>query len=455
VESVSPLMALLLERLAQSPAMVVSRDGVVLARTRAGAALFGGGPAAPGRCGGDPAPSPTAGPDLPIVRLVRTYYARSHHRHHALGVLSLDCDFFVDPSAHQLLLLFSAPAGSPTAGKLRALSDIGHTTRHLPHSPLKARSPMKAIRFHEYGDPSVLRYEDADVPEPGHGQVRVRVAGTSFNGVDANIRKGLMQGPMPLTLPHTPGLDVAGTVESVGDGVDGLAEGDQVVGFLPFVVDGASAEFVLAPAESLAAAPHRLPLADAAGLPLVGLTAYQALFDHAGLTSGQRILISGAGGPVGGYAVQLAKSAGAYVVATASPQSSDLVRAQGADEVIDHTRTDVLDAVTDPVDVLLNLAPIEPAQYDALTGRVRDGGVVVGTTVWMPTPSDESRGVRGIDLYVRADAAQLSELVGRVDRGELTVDIARRVRLEELPEVHAAAVAGSLHGKVVVAVDPI
>jgi NADPH:quinone reductase-like Zn-dependent oxidoreductase len=309
---------------------------------------------------------------------------------------------------------------------------------------------MKAVRFHDYGEPDVLRYEDVDDPTPGAGQVRVRVAATTFNGVDANIRAGFMQGPMPLTLPHIPGLDVAGTVDALGDGVRDLEVGDRVVGFLPFVVDGASAEYVLAPAESLAPAPTSIPLADAAALPLVGLTAYQALFEHAGLTAGQRILISGAGGAVGGYAVQLAKAAGAYVIATGSPRSSERLAARGADEVIDHTTVDVAAAVNRPVDVLLNLAPISPEDYAALAALVRDGGIVVGTTVWMPAPSDEGRGVRGIDLYVRSDATQLAELAARVDHGELTVDVAERVALPDLPTVHARAAEGTLAGKVIV-----
>ncbi|MEU1547533.1 NADP-dependent oxidoreductase [Nocardia sp. NPDC005745] len=309
---------------------------------------------------------------------------------------------------------------------------------------------MKTVRFHEYGAPDVLRYEDVDEPVPGTGQVRVRVAATTFNSVDGNIRAGFMQGPMPLTLPHTPGLDVAGTIDALGEGVDGLGIGDQVVGFLPFVDDGASAEYVLAPAESLAAAPTSIPLADAAALPVVGLTAWQALFDHAELKAGQRILISGAGGAVGGYAVQLAKTAGAYVIATGSPRSGEHVKAAGADEVIDHTTTEVTTAVTDPVDIVLNLAPISPAEFTALTGLVRDGGVVVGTTVWMPAPADEERGVRAIDVFVRSDAKQLSELVARVDRGELIVDVSERVPLTDLASVHARAAAGTLSGKVIV-----
>ncbi|WP_230486677.1 NADP-dependent oxidoreductase [Nocardioides anomalus] len=159
---------------------------------------------------------------------------------------------------------------------------------------------MKAVRFHDYGDPDVLRYEDVDRPEPGAGQVRVAVAATSFNGVDATIRAGFMQGPIPVTLPHTPGLDVAGTVDALGEGVTGFSVGDPVIGFLPMTEDGAAAEHVLAPADVLSPAPTTLPLADAAALPVVALTARQALFVHADLRPGQRILVNGAGGAVGG-----------------------------------------------------------------------------------------------------------------------------------------------------------
>ncbi|MEU4248236.1 NADP-dependent oxidoreductase [Amycolatopsis sp. NPDC026612] len=305
---------------------------------------------------------------------------------------------------------------------------------------------MKAVRFHEYGGPDVLRYEDVEQPVPAAGQVRIRVAATSFNSVDGNIRAGFMQGPIPVELPHTPGFDVAGTVDALGEGLDGLAVGDQVVGFLPMDKPGAAAEYVLAPVEALAAAPKSVPLADAAALPVVALTAYQALFDHGKLTAGQRVLINGAGGAVGGYAIQLAHNAGAHVIATASPRSGDAVKAAGADEIIDHTTTAVTDAVTEPVDLALNLAPVDPAELSALLTLVRPGGVLVNTTVWMPAPSDEDRGVRGIDLFVRSDADQLANLVAQVDRGELRIDVAERVPLAELPALHARTV----HGKAIV-----
>jgi NADPH:quinone reductase-like Zn-dependent oxidoreductase len=317
----------------------------------------------------------------------------------------------------------------------------------------KVRLAMKAVRFHEYGDPDVLRYEDVDLPVPGAGQVRLRVAATTFNGVDANIRGGNMQGPIPVELPHTPGLDVAGTVDALGEGVDSLAVGDRVIGFLSMAGDGASAEYVIAPAEVLTAAPSSVPLADAAALPTVGLTAWQALFDHAKLTAGQRVLINGAGGAVGGYAVQLAKNAGAQVLAVAGPDSGRRVQDSGADQVIDHTTTDVPAAVTEPVDVVVNLAPVSPEQLGALVALIRDGGVLVNTTVWMPAPSDDRRGVRGIDLFVRSDAQELARLVDQVDAGDLRIDVAERVPLTDLAALHARAAAGTLpSGKVTVTV---
>ncbi|GAA2575848.1 NADP-dependent oxidoreductase [Winogradskya consettensis] len=292
---------------------------------------------------------------------------------------------------------------------------------------------MKAVRFHEYGGPDVLRYEDVEVPVPGAGQVRLRVAATTFNGVDANIRGGFMQGPIPVELPHTPGIDVAGTVETLGDGVDGLAVGDRVIGFLPMAGVGAAAEYVIAPAEVLTAAPTTIPLADAAALPAVGLTARQALFEHAKLTAGQRILINGAGGAVGRYAVQMAGSAGAHVIAKGSPRS-----------------TAATEEPIEPVDVVLNLAPVEPAQLAALVTLIRDGGTLVNTTVWMPAPSDDKRGVTGINMFVRSDARELAQLVAQVDAGQLRVDIAERVPLAELPALHARAAAGELpSGKII------
>jgi NADPH:quinone reductase-like Zn-dependent oxidoreductase len=164
-------------------------------------------------------------------------------------------------------------------------------------------------------------------------------------------------------------------------------------------------------------------------------------------------LINGAGGGVGGYAVQLAKRASAHVIATASPRSAERVWSAGADEVIDHTSTRVNDAVTEPVDVLLNLARIAPEELTALVALVRDGGVVVNTVPTIETPVDEARSVRAVGVFVRSDAEQLSRLVALIDGGELRVDVAERAPLPELADIHARADADELSGKVVVVVD--
>lgn len=306
---------------------------------------------------------------------------------------------------------------------------------------------MKAVRFHQYGGPEVMRYEDAPDPVAGPGQVLVRVAGSAFNPVDDGIRGGYLKDVFPVSLPHVPGADVSGTVVAVGAGVTSPAVGDAVVGFLPMTEPGSAAELVVAPAEALTAAPAGIPLTDAAALPSVALTARQALFDDAGLTAGQRVLVNGAGGAVGHYAIQLARLAGAHVIATASPRSRARVEAAGAHEVLDHTAGPVV--VDEPVDVLLNLARLSADDFTAMAAHVRDGGVVVNTVPTIPTPSDASRGVRAVGVFVRSDAARLAELVTLVDRGELHVEVTERLPLRRLPEVNERADAEGVSGKVV------
>ncbi|PZE29740.1 NADP-dependent oxidoreductase [Curtobacterium sp. MCBD17_028] len=307
---------------------------------------------------------------------------------------------------------------------------------------------MKAVQFHEVGGPEVLEEVEIEQPTPGAGQVRVRVAASAYNAADAGMRGGFL--PIPIALPHVPGYDVSGTVDAIGEDVDGLAVGDAVIGFLPMERDGGAAEYVIAPAEALVPAPTSIPLPDAAALPSVALTAWQALFDDGGLRAGQRVLIVGAGGVVGKYAIQLAKRAGVFVSATASPRSIDAVRAAGADQVIDHTDADLLASVDGQFDVLLNLAPIDPEQFAADVAAVRDGGVVVSTTAFMATPDDESRGVRASTVFVLPNRERLAELVSLVDDGALTVEVTRRIPLGDLPALHAEAEAGRIAGKVIV-----
>jgi NADPH:quinone reductase-like Zn-dependent oxidoreductase len=307
---------------------------------------------------------------------------------------------------------------------------------------------VKAVRYHSYGGSDVLVYEEADRPVADAGQVVVRVTGTAFNPVDAAIRTGFMREVFPVAFPHVPNFDVAGVVTEVGEGVSGWRAGDAVVAFLPMTAPGAAAEYAAVPAAALAAAPRTVELADAAALPSSGLTAWQALFEHAGLKPGQSVLINGAGGAVGGYAVQLAKQAGATVTATASARSHDRVRSYGADRIVDYTAAPVPQAVAGQrFDVVLNLVRTSPEETARLVGLVADGGAFVSTTT--PGPDDAGRGARTARVYARSDAAQLAELVARVDAGDLKIEVAERLPLAELAAVHDQAAAGRLPGKTV------
>lgn len=308
----------------------------------------------------------------------------------------------------------------------------------MSHASERKGETMKAARYHSYGSSDVLVYEEADRPVPGVGQVVVQVAGTSYNDADSGLRAGLRQDLLPLTLPHIPGLDLAGVITEVGEGVPNWSVGDAVVALLPAAEPGAAAEYVAAPAEALATAPRTVELTDAAALPLVGLTAWQALFEHADLKPGQNILINGAGSAVGGYAVQLAAQAGATVTATAGTRSHDRVLSYGADRIVDYTVTPVVQALTGQhFDAVLQLAPASPEENAQLVDLVADGGAFVSVTT--PGPQDAGRGIRTVHVFGRSDVTQLAALVARVDAGDLAIEVAERLPLADLATVHARA----------------
>jgi NADPH:quinone reductase-like Zn-dependent oxidoreductase len=298
---------------------------------------------------------------------------------------------------------------------------------------------MKAVRYHSYGGTDVLRYEDAARPRAAAGQVLIKVAATSFNPVDIGIRAGYLQQVFPVQFPHIPGIDVAGTVAELGEGVGQLRVGDAVIGLLPMNEDGAAAEFVVAPAEVLTAGPRTIPLTAGAAIPAVALTAWQALFEHARLQTGQRILINGAGAGVASFAAQFAKQAGAAVIATANGPSTD--------EIVDNAIVPVTEAIGEPVDAILNLVAASDTEMTALVDLIRPGGVIVTTVT--PAPADTERNVRTVSMNVRSDAKQLSEIVAEIDAGNVHVEVSRSVLLSEIASVHKLGATGQLHGKVV------
>ena len=257
------------------------------------------------------------------------------------------------------------------------------------------RRDHEGSAYHSYSDSGVLVYEEADRPVADAGQVVVKVAGAAFNPVDVTIRAGLLPQVFPVAFPHIPNFDVSGVIAAVGEGVSGWSAGDAVVAFLPMTAPGAAAEYTAAPAGALAVAPRTVELAAAAALPSAGLTARQSLFEYADLTAGQSILINGAGGAVGGYAVQLARQAGATVTATGSARSTDRIRSYGADRIIDYTATPLLQATAGQrFDVVLNLVPTSPEETAALADLAADGGAFISTTTPAPTMPGAERGQR-------------------------------------------------------------
>jgi len=297
---------------------------------------------------------------------------------------------------------------------------------------------MRAMRIHRYGEAAVIREEEVPRPVPGTGEVLIRVAATAFNPSDIGVRRGLLHGLLGLELPLTLGEEVSGTVVEVGDDVVTPAVGDRVIGRTP----GAAAEFVAAPAGLFVAAPTAVPLTHAAAIPVAGLTAWQAVFEHARLAPGQRVLINGAGGGVGGFAVQLAKHAGATVIATAGPRSADAVRELGADQLIDYTTTPALAAAVDsPVDAVLHLVAGPPA---TLIPLLRPDGVLVSVTEPLTAP-----GVKAVHFVARNDPGDLAALVKLVDAGTVRVDISATRPLADLAAIHREAEAGQTRGKII------
>src|SRR5213592_3967626 len=246
---------------------------------------------------------------------------------------------------------------------------------------------MHAVVMHETGGPHVLRYEEAERPEPGDGEVLIRVRAASVNPVDWKRRRGIADKQLPAVL----GNDVSGTVEL--SRAEGFAEGDEVFGIAE---SGGYAEFATAPAEVIAKKPAGVTHEQAAAIPVAGLTAWQALFDRGGLDGGQTVLIAGAAGGVGHFAVQFAKLAGARVIGTGSSRNREFVLGLGADKYVDYTQQDVADAVSG-VDVAFDTVGGETTE--SLVPTVREGGIIVTIASAPPEDAARARGARA-ELHV-------------------------------------------------------
>jgi NADPH:quinone reductase-like Zn-dependent oxidoreductase len=295
--------------------------------------------------------------------------------------------------------------------------------------------------MHETGEPEVLRLEELERPEPGDGEVLVAVRAAAVNPIDWKYRRGLI----PKQLPAVLGNDVSGSVEV--SRADGFQEGDEVFGIAP---SGGYAELATAPARMIAKKPAGLSHVQAAAIPVGGMTAWQALFDRGGLERGQTALIAGAAGGVGHFAVQFAKRAGARVIGTGSTRNRDFVLGLGADEYVDYTQQDVGESASG-VDVALDTVGGETTQ--SLLATLREGGVLVVIAGTPPEEEAAARGVRSELLIMSPNSAQLERIGALVAGGDVHVEIAETVPLEEVARAHTLSESGHTRGKIILTVN--
>jgi len=292
-------------------------------------------------------------------------------------------------------------------------------------------SSMMAWRVHEFGAPEVMKLERVPQPEPGAGEILVKVAAAGVGPWDAWIRAGKSALPQPL--PLTPGSDLSGSVVAVGPGESNLSVGDAIYGVTNPQFTGAYAQFALANTAMVARKPASLAFVEAASVPVVAVTAWQALFDHAQLQSGQTVVIQGAAGNVGAFAVQFATRAGLRVVATASADDAGFVRGLGADTVIDF-KTEHFEQVVQNADAVIDLVggDTQTRSFQVL----RRGGKLI-SAVSHPDPNlARSRGVDATFFLVKVTTQGLADVAALFDAGKLKTHIGSVLPLAQAPEAH-------------------
>ena len=309
---------------------------------------------------------------------------------------------------------------------------------------------MRAAQVSQYGGPDVIQILDVPQPSVGPGQLLVRAHAVGVGPWDALIREG--HSGVPQTLPLIPGSDVAGIVDVLGPGVTGFAVGDQVYGLTNGHFTGGYAEYAAVSTASMARKPRNLSFIEAASVPVVAVTAWQMLFDYARAVAGQKVLVLGAAGNVGAYAVQLARHAGLEVFATASSDDLDYIRALGAGIAIDyrHARfedfTEAMDIVIDTVGGDTRLQSLRV---------LKPGGILV-SAVYSPLPTEEAirARVRAVTFIVNVTTAQLTTITSLFDSGKLAPQVGTVLPLADAQLAHRM-LAGAPHprGKIVLNLD--
>jgi len=301
----------------------------------------------------------------------------------------------------------------------------------------------QAIRVRQYGAADELRLGQLQTPVPQAGEVLVRVLAAGVNPVDWKIRAGWFKDFRPLNLPYTPGIDFAGIVEEVGPDVTAFQPGQAVFGQS---ASGAYAEYALASVDKLALKPQSLSFDEAATIPVGATTAWQGLFDHGGLQSGQSVLVQGAAGGVGLFAVQFARWKGAHVIGTVSTANMDFARLLGVETVVDYTYTAVEDAVQD-VDLVLDCVGGESLTHSVRA--LKQGGTLISIAGQPAEEETKAKGIRAAMMRADATSALLQTFARLVDDGQLKVVVAKTFPLREAKEAHELSEKGHGRGRIV------
>lgn len=309
-------------------------------------------------------------------------------------------------------------------------------------------SQMLAYRIHSFGGPEVFKAEKIEIPEPGAGEVLVRVRAASANPVDLKTRSGQYPMIREDKLPYTLGRDFAGVVERVGQGVAQWRAGEKVYGFVG-QGQGAYAQFVVVSASALAHAPGKLDAPTAGAVPLAALTAWQGLFDHGCLEAGGRVLIHAGAGGVGHFAVQFAKQKGAEVFATASGDGIEFVRSLGADRVIDYHAQRFEDVARD-MDLVFDLIGGDTQRRS--WSAVAAGGALISTLNEPSQTEASNHGARAARYTARPDGRQLTEIASLIDKGSVRVVVAERFAFDATAKALERLSKGHVRGKIVVEV---
>ncbi|MGP4071015.1 NADP-dependent oxidoreductase [Piscibacillus sp. B03] len=308
---------------------------------------------------------------------------------------------------------------------------------------------MKAIVMKEYGHKDVLQEQEFEKPTPEEGQVVVKVHATSINPIDWKLREGYLKDMVPFEFPIILGWDVAGVVDEVGEGVTDYQVGDKVFARPELTNRGTYAEYTVVDAHLLAKIPENISYEEAAATPLTALTAYQCLFEHGSVKEDDKVLVHAGSGGVGSFAIQLAKNAGAYVATTCSTKNVELVKELGADEVIDYTKQNFEEELSDYDFVLDTLGgDIQEKSYKVL----KSGGELASVAAPPEEEKANEHGVKAFFVWLEPKGEQLKEIADQMENGKLKVIIGHRFPLTEqgIQDAHELSETHHAKGKIVI-----